>query len=138
MAIGDVSETFAASAECPRNPPDDPPEKANAAPTGIGSGVSRSGDKTPNTYSKRISEATEITLPKNSREDLRISLTEYHGHDLVDIRTFTEISSVSGIRMPTKKGVSVRVEMLPDLIAALLEVERQARVAGLLPNGGRP
>ena len=34
--------------------------------------------------------------------------------------------------MATKKSVTVKVEKLPELIAALQEAEKQARAAGLL------
>ena len=58
-------------------------------------------------------------LPKNRREALRIALDHYRGTNLVDLRVVVEVSETSGLATPTRKGVAVRLEMLPDLIAAL-------------------
>ncbi len=35
------------------------------------------------------------TIPKNKLEELRITLTEYRGHDLVDLRVFMERAGIS-------------------------------------------
>lgn len=71
-------------------------------------------------------------LPKNRREALRIALDHYRGTDLVDLRVVVELSETSGLATPTRKGLAVRVEMLPDLIAALAQAEAKARELGLL------
>lgn len=71
-------------------------------------------------------------LPKNRREALRIALDHYRGTNLVDLRVVVELSEASGLATPTRKGLAVRVEMLPDLIAALAQAEAKARELGLL------
>ncbi len=71
-------------------------------------------------------------LPKNRREALRIALDHYRGANLVDLRVVVELSETSGLAIPTRKGLAVRVEMLPDLIAALAQAEAKARELGLL------
>lgn len=71
-------------------------------------------------------------LEKNATERVRITLTEYNGRDLCDIRVYTEYKTTGEIG-PTKKGVSLRVEMLPALISALTEAHAKAVAAG----GGR-
>lgn len=71
-------------------------------------------------------------LPKNRREALRIALDHYRGTNLVDLRVVVEVSETSGLATPTRKGVAVRLEMLPDLIAALAQAEAKARELGLL------
>lgn len=71
-------------------------------------------------------------LPKNRREALRIALDHYRGANLVDLRVVVELSETSGLATPTRKGLAVRVEMLPDLIAALAQAEAKARELGLL------
>ncbi len=69
------------------------------------------------------------TIPKNARERVQVELTEFNGHNLLAIRVFAD----NGAKwVPTKKGVTVRVDMLPALIAALTEAETEARAAGLL------
>jgi hypothetical protein len=71
-------------------------------------------------------------LTKNRRETLRIALDRYQGVDLLDIRVCVDLTESSGIQTPTKKGVSVRVDLLPDLIEALCDAETRARELGLL------
>ncbi len=71
------------------------------------------------------------TVPKNAREEIRIALTEYHGHDLCDVRVYAE--PYSGDEwIATKKGLSLSVAKLPALIKGLQAAEREARQAGLL------
>ena len=53
-------------------------------------------------------------LEKNSRESLVIKQTEFKGVKLVDIRVFYKDAEKN--LMPTKKGVSVRLEQLDVLI----------------------
>jgi hypothetical protein len=76
-------------------------------------------------------------LPKNKRERIRVALDRYADHDLVDIRICTPISENAGLWGPTKKGISVRVASLPDLIDALIEAENRAIEKGLLEGGAR-
>lgn len=72
---------------------------------------------------------TVAELKKNSREVLKVSLSEYLGFPLADVRTYAPVPG-SGVLAPTKKGISVRVDMLPDLIAALQQAEAKARDMG--------
>ena len=76
-------------------------------------------------------EATIAVIEKNSSEEVHVDLSEYRGHDLVSIRVWANYDGEKPKR-PTKKGVTVKVEKLPELIAALQEAEKQARAAGLL------
>ena len=64
-------------------------------------------------------------LEKNSRESLVINQTEFKGVKLVDVRVFYK--DENGDLMPTKKGVSVRLEQLDALIKAPSEVSATAR-----------
>ncbi len=78
------------------------------------------------------------SIEKNRLEELRIALKEYKGHSYVDIRTFVEPYADEGEgRVPTKKGVTMALTKLPELIAALQRAESEARAAGLLPNQDR-
>ncbi len=78
-------------------------------------------------------EKTIRTIRKSQRAEIRVSLTEYHGHDLCDVRVFAE--PYSGDEwIATKKGLSLSVELLPELIAALQQAEAEARAASLLKN----
>lgn len=71
-------------------------------------------------------------LTKNSREDVRIALTEFQGLKLVDLRIYAFLSGENGTKYPTKKGLSLRVERLPALIKALRKAEAEAQRQGLL------
>jgi hypothetical protein len=64
-------------------------------------------------------------LPKNLREEIHITLGAYKGVDRLDIRVFADVDGL-GIHIPTKKGVSVRLEQLSELIKALQKAEGAA------------
>ena len=59
---------------------------------------------------------------KNATEVVRVSLTEYRGRKLVDVRVY--YSDGEGQYHPTKKGVSLSVDVYPDFKRALLELEK--------------
>lgn len=71
-------------------------------------------------------------LTKNKSDVLRIALDQFHGHDLVDIRICTPLTESSGMHVPTKKGVSIRVELIDDLVEALQDARTEAARRGLL------
>ncbi len=66
------------------------------------------------------------TFKKNARDEVRVSITEYMGHDLIDLRVWTTPDN-GGDPVATKKGLSIRVTMLPELIEALKQAEATAR-----------
>lgn len=68
-----------------------------------------------------------LIVPKNAQDEVRITLTDYKGYAIVDIRVFSDFAG-DGVRRPTKKGVALRVGTLPDLISALQQVAVQAGV----------
>lgn len=74
------------------------------------------------------------TVRKNAAEEVRISLSEFHGTPLVDLRVFADFKG-EGERQATRKGVSLKVERLPDLIEALDRALEEARRRGLVPGG---
>jgi hypothetical protein len=57
-------------------------------------------------------------LPKNSIEDIRVMWSEFKGRRYLDIRVYTDIDGKPD-RVPTKKGVTLRPDLIPDLIKAL-------------------
>jgi hypothetical protein len=72
------------------------------------------------------------TIPKNSREWVRVALDEFRGVQLVDIRVLVELNEETGLPIPTKKGVSLKVEKLPSLIDALNDALVEAQRLGLI------
>jgi hypothetical protein len=62
--------------------------------------------------------------PRNTREDVIVSLGEFCGQRLADLRCFVADNGTGHGDKPTKKGISVRVEDLPRLreaVEALIE-----------------
>ena len=82
---------------------------------------------------------TDIAIiEKNRSEELRIGLKEFKGRNYLDIRTYVEPYANEGQgRVPSKKGITLAVAKLPELIAALQKVEQQAHAQGLLGVAGR-
>ena len=78
-------------------------------------------------------EAPIAVVTRNKGEDVRVSLGSYAGVELVDVRTFSDLRD--GERRATKKGVSLKVERLPELITALQLAYAAAIERGLLPVG---
>lgn len=66
-------------------------------------------------------QTTVAILEKNRDEEIRVLLGEFKGKQLCHVRTF--LRRVDGVEredpLPTKKGVTVKIEQLPELIAAL-------------------
>ena len=57
---------------------------------------------------------------KNSVEKVRIHISEYNNSHYVDIRIwFLNEAAGDGGELPTKKGIRLHCELLPDLITAL-------------------
>jgi hypothetical protein len=71
-------------------------------------------------------------IRKNAFEEVRVGLSEFNGHDLVDIRVWAEPRNGGTDRIPTKAGIACNVRLLPELIEALQQAEMTARKAGLL------
>jgi hypothetical protein len=59
---------------------------------------------------------------KNKTEDIKLSLTEYQGHKLIDFRVYYK--DKEGESKPTKKGITVNVKFFPELKEAILEAEK--------------
>lgn len=64
---------------------------------------------------------TTFTLPKNSREEIRVSLDHFKGCELVSLRIWFRADD--GTMRPTKKGVALRAECLSEVLEALLHLD---------------
>lgn len=58
-------------------------------------------------------------VQKNKYQEIRIELSTVEGHEGVDIRIWQHINGES---VPTKKGVWLRRELLPELTGILDEI----------------
>jgi transcriptional coactivator p15 (PC4) len=74
---------------------------------------------------------------KNRRrnESVRVSLSEYEGHSIIDVRVFA--TGTDGIDRPTPRGVAMGVRRLPELSRALVRAEAKARELGLIEEDGQ-
>jgi hypothetical protein len=57
------------------------------------------------------------TFPKNSREEVRVILTEFHGREIINIRVFWTSDGKNW--NPSPKGLAIGVEKIPVLLASL-------------------
>ncbi len=73
------------------------------------------------------------TIGKNSLEEVRVTFNEYRGSHLLDVRIFSAFAGDE--KRATKKGVSLKIEKLPELIVALQAAEAEAARLGLLEGG---
>ena len=64
-------------------------------------------------------------IEKNASNKIRISLTEFKGYDLVDLRVYYE--DEEGEYKPTKKGIALKPEMIPLVIEGLQEAEKEIK-----------
>jgi len=62
---------------------------------------------------------------KNAKEEVRVSLSNYRGHDLIDIRVFYHSGNIDGDLLPTKKGITMSTKHIPDLKKAIDRVHQQ-------------
>jgi len=60
-------------------------------------------------------------LQKNTLDVIRIQKTKYKGHDLVDVRVYVE--DKNGEKIPTRKGITFKVDLLDEVISALEEIK---------------
>jgi hypothetical protein len=68
----------------------------------------------------------------NQREILRLTLSNYQGQPILDLRRWLDPGGGQPPR-PTKKGVGCALNHLLDIAALVNEALRQARGLGLLP-----
>lgn len=59
-------------------------------------------------------------IEKNSREELRVVWGEFRGQQLLNLRIFTDLPNVDE-RMPTRKGITLTMDQIPEVISALKE-----------------
>ena len=77
-------------------------------------------------------DALVARISKNPTEEVRVSLTSYRGHDLVDIRVFFQ--DEQGEWRPTKRGVSLSVDSFAELREAVVKAEEMINT---LPSPGK-
>ncbi len=69
---------------------------------------------------------------KNSKEEVRVSIDDFRGTKLINIRVFYR--SPSGEWLPGKQGVAMKVDCYRDLASAILQLGEALQEEGLLPK----
>ncbi len=67
-------------------------------------------------------------VKKNRKEEIRVTLEPFNGHDLFQARVWFETEE--GDKRPGKSGIAFRVDRLPEFAAAVNEALRVARQSG--------
>jgi hypothetical protein len=73
------------------------------------------------TMAEQVDGALIATVPKNSREEVRIVRKLFEGHDLVDARVWALSLVPGGDASPTKKGLCLRPETWAELCEKITE-----------------
>jgi hypothetical protein len=68
-------------------------------------------------------DQTVTVFAKNKFQEVHVGIREFKGNDLVDIRIWTIAQGVDQM-VPTAKGVSININLLPQLIKALQDTEK--------------
>ena len=73
-------------------------------------------------------DKTVAVFAKNKFQEVRISVREYKGNDLIDIRIWTQVQG-SADMVATAKGVAININLLPELKKALEGVDKALKEA---------
>lgn len=65
-----------------------------------------------------------MIIPKNKLEQVHIALSNYEGKNLIDIRSYSDFDGEG--HKPTKKGVSLPIDKIDDVIKGLTEARAEA------------
>ncbi|MDO8675183.1 MAG: transcriptional coactivator p15/PC4 family protein [Candidatus Omnitrophota bacterium] len=68
-------------------------------------------------------DKTVSVFPKNKFQEVRVGIREFKGNDLVDVRIWT-LTQGSDQMVPTAKGVSINIHLLPELMKALQAADK--------------
>ena len=70
------------------------------------------------------------TFRKNSTEEVRATLSEFKGRQYASVRAYVEADS--GEWVPTKKGLTLPVDLLPELARAVRLLSEEVVKRGLV------
>jgi hypothetical protein len=80
---------------------------------------------------ENIAQSSPIVIRKNAREELRLSVDEYHGYPFASFRVWYRDDD-SGEMRPSRKGLTVSPDNWPLFIAGLRRLEGELQQRGLL------
>jgi hypothetical protein len=70
------------------------------------------------------------SFPKNNREEVRVTLSKFKGYDLVGVRQW--FRNENDEPRPSKSGVTIRVDLLPELLDLMQQAQDIAVEKGIL------
>ncbi len=70
------------------------------------------------------------SFPKNNREEVRVTLSKFKGYDLVGVRQW--FKNDNDDPRPSKSGVTIRVDLLPELLDLIQKARDIAVEKGIL------
>ena len=73
---------------------------------------------------------------KNSKEEIRVSIDEFRGTKIINIRVFYR--SPTGEWLPGKQGIAMKVDRYRELASAILQLGEALQDEGLLPTSVEP
>lgn len=73
------------------------------------------------------------SFEKNSREEVRISIDDFRGRKIINIRVYYR--SESGTWSPGKQGLAISIDRYRDLAEATLRLGEKLQADGLLLSG---
>lgn len=62
-------------------------------------------------------------IRKNTREELRVTIDTFQGYELLNLRIWFEAED--GSMRPSKKGLALRMDLLPELREALQKAAQE-------------
>jgi len=79
-----------------------------------------------------VSDTTVLVaqFEKNSKEEVRVSIDDFHGRKLINLRVFYR--SDGGQWLPGKQGLAIGVDLYRDLADAVLKVGEEIQSRGLI------
>ena len=78
-----------------------------------------------------------VRIPKNATEEVRVELSEYKGHQLLNARVWWTPDDGKTWN-PSKRGFALHVDALPELLAGLTALEAEAERRGWLEDSAEP
>src|SRR4051812_17441938 len=104
--------------------------KRESRPAGTGAALENGKDSSPDSTCEGRGSQGPTVIRKNALEEIRVELSEYDGHDLINVRIWADPRNGGAERIPTKAGIACNVRLLPELIEALRQAEIEARDRG--------
>ena len=77
-----------------------------------------------------MAEEMIATIRKNATDEIRVSLSQYNGHDLLNMRVWFEADD--GSMRPGKAGMAFKVDKLQAFADGVDQALRRAKEKGLI------